>query len=111
MSIKQIVSELVTELEGQFSLPRRKISSTITLSAYRSILALKLAYFLSKRLPKLYDLTAIVFKDITSIETLEGKPIPKYRIEILKDLIRKAAMKKLARLEEGQAQKIKERKN
>jgi hypothetical protein len=112
--IDQIVKELVPELEEELGLDRRKISSAVTLSAYRKfawVNFVRFFYFITKPFPKISFFKGIDFKSVKAIEVIEGKAIPKYRIEILKDMIRKAALKKLARLEDEQAQKIKERKN
>ena len=44
---------------------------------------------------------------IVRIEVLEGEPIPAHRIEVLKDLLRKLALRKLAEMrEEFESEKV-----
>jgi len=109
--VYKIVRDLVPELEKEFSLPRRKIAWAVTLSAFRAILAFKKKrlVFILKILTR--DTVGLSFSKIKDSELRRGDDIPIYRIEIIKDLIRKAAMRKLARIEENQGKKTKERKN
>jgi hypothetical protein len=46
----------------------------------------------------------MALKDGMKVELFEGDPIPAHRLEVLKDLIRKAALRKIARLQMAEKQ-------
>jgi hypothetical protein len=41
---------------------------------------------------------------VVKVEVLEGEPVPAHRIEVLKDLIRKAALRRLKRMTESESE-------
>lgn len=43
----------------------------------------------------------MALKDIMVVEVLDGDPIPEWKIEILKEIIKKAALRKLKKMEKA----------
>ena len=46
----------------------------------------------------------MALREDVKVEVFEGDPIPAYRIEVLKDLIRRAALRKIERVQQAEKQ-------
>ena len=86
--LNQLIDDLTAEFSHQFTLPVDKIREAVTEAAYQETQVQRAV-------------------EPEEVEVKDGDKIPEHDLEILKSLIRKAALRKLKRLESEEKKKVK----
>lgn len=94
--IGKIVSEIIAELKEKVSLPLDVIKEVVIKAADEQLTEAKKPSGI-----------VILHRLKLRVKIKEGSPIPEHKLEALKKLIKKAALRKLKKIEEEELQKTK----
>jgi hypothetical protein len=96
--IKAIVEEITAEFTKALDLPKDQVFDRVIDAGLEVLKALE-----DKQQSKLLDVSISEALDkIKAVNVIDSEPMPAYQLEILKELIKKVALRKIRELEEEQ---------